>query len=59
MASFDKFIKDLEKRQNVKKERLEVLRRQNEEHLQRRRVMLYSERWSNSVRYTPSGGKKK
>lgn len=58
MASFDKFIKDLEKRQNSRKEKIEILRKQDEEHHQRRRVRLYSERWSNAVRYSPSRGKK-
>ena len=60
MASFDKFIKDLERRAALKKAKAEALKRQNDEHHHRRRVDLYSERWSNSVRYNrPPGGKKK
>lgn len=60
MASFEKFIKDLEKRQEAKKEVRDAQRRAYENHHLRRRVRLYSEKWSNSVRYTPKppGGKK-
>ena len=60
MGSFDKFIKDLEKRQERKKEVLDAQRTAQENHHLRRRVRLYSERWSNSVRYVPkpTGDKK-
>ena len=59
MASFDKFIKDLEKRAALKKAKAEILKRQNDEHNHRRRVDLYSERWSNAVRYNHHPGSKK
>ena len=58
MASFEKFIKDLEARENARKRKQEELRKQSEDHHHRRRVMLYSEKWSNRVRYVPPGGKK-
>ena len=58
MASFEKFIKDLEERQRTRKENSERLRKAHEEHHQRRRINLYSERWSNSVRYAPVRKKK-
>ena len=53
MASFEKFMKDLEERQRVREEQAQRLKKAHEEHHQRRRVRLYSERWSNSVRHTP------
>ena len=58
MSSFEKFIEDLEKRQQQRKERLERLKASNEAHAYRDRVDLYSERWQNSVKYTPSRSKK-
>tara|TARA_A200000159_G_scaffold87760_1_gene81281 strand:- start:5373 stop:5549 length:177 start_codon:yes stop_codon:yes gene_type:complete len=58
MASFDKFIKDLERREALKKRREEVLRQQDKDHHQVRRVRLYSEKWQNRIRYVPNGGKK-
>ena len=52
MASFDKFVKDLEQRQQKKLERREQLRKQYDEDLYRKKVDLYSERWQNSIRYS-------
>lgn len=58
MGSFDKFIKDLEDRQKAKEKRVQDQKRAHENHHQRQRVRLYSERWSNSVRYTVPRRKK-
>ena len=58
MASFDKFMKDLERRAALRKKREETLKNNDAEHHHRRRVRLYSEKWQNSVRYIPPGGKK-
>lgn len=54
MASFDKFIADLDRRQEEKRKRLEQLRRAQEELSVRDRVKLYAEKWQNSVRYSSS-----
>jgi hypothetical protein len=54
MASFDKFIADLDRRQEEKRKRLEQLRQAQEELSVRDRVKLYAERWQNSVRYSSS-----
>lgn len=54
MASFDKFIEDLERRQLKKKQEAERLRRAQEEVSVRDRVALYMERWQNSIRYNGS-----
>ena len=58
MASFDKFMKDLERREALKKKREEELKRHDAEHHVRRRVRLYYEKWQNSIRYTRPGSKK-
>lgn len=58
MASFDKFIEDLEKKQKAKEDRARELKRAHENHHQRHRVRLYSERWSNAVRYVAPRKKK-
>lgn len=58
MASFDKFMKDLERRQALKKRREELLKKQDADHHHRRRVKLYSERWQNNIRYVPPRSKK-
>lgn len=57
MPSFDKFVQDLERRSLEKKERLERLRRAEEEHALRNRVARYTERWQNSVQYKTRGEK--
>ena len=57
MPSFDKFIEDLERRSQERKERQERLRRAEEDHNLRNRVARYAERWQNSIRYR-SGGEK-
>lgn len=54
MASFDKFIADLDRRQEEKRKRLEQLRQAQEELSVRDRVKLYAEKWQNSVRYSSS-----
>ena len=51
MASFDKFMKDLEERQKRKTELLEKQREAENAHSMRERVRLYSEKWQNSIRY--------
>lgn len=58
MGSFDKFIKDLEKKKEAKEKRAQDLKRAHEHHNQRRRVRLYSEKWSNTIRYVAPRGKK-
>ena len=50
MSSFDKFMKDLEKRQQQKREARERLANAEQHHSIRDRVKLYAERWQNSVR---------
>jgi len=54
MASFDKFIADLDRRQEEKRKRLEQLRQAQEELSVRDRVKLYAEKWQNSIRYSSS-----
>ena len=58
MGSFDKFIEDLEQKRIAKEKRAQDLKRAHENHHQRRRVKLYSERWSNAVRYVVPWSKK-
>tara|TARA_B100001094_G_C18184556_1_gene802932 strand:- start:1354 stop:1536 length:183 start_codon:yes stop_codon:yes gene_type:complete len=59
MASFDKFMKDLEKRQKAKAERLERQKEAETAHSMRERVKLYSEKWQNSVRHLRRGKNEK
>lgn len=57
MASFDKFVEDLERRSQRKKDKRQRLKALEALHRQRDKVMRYSERWQNSIRYT-TGAKK-
>jgi len=58
MSSFEKFMEDLEKRQQERKQRLERLKAAEDAHAYRDRVDLYSEYWQNSVRYNTDRSKK-
>jgi hypothetical protein len=51
MSSFDKFIKDLEKRQAAKAKRRKTLV-DNQQPTAKDRVFLYAEKWQNSIRYS-------
>jgi|TARA_B110000467_G_C18310358_1_gene477655 hypothetical protein len=55
MPSFDKFIKDLEKRQKEKIARNQI-KQQDIPCSTRQRVHFYAEKWQNSIKY--SGEKK-
>lgn len=52
MSSFDKFINDLEKRQERKKI-IQAKLQQHKGASVRDRVLRYAELWQNSVRYSP------
>lgn len=52
MSSFDKFMKDLDRREQLAREKREKLQQNEKSHSLRERVRLYAERWQNSVRYT-------
>lgn len=52
MASFDKFIKDLERRKQDKINKNKIMQKRYEDDLFRKKVDLYSEKWQNSVRYS-------
>ena len=52
MASFDKFIKDLERRKQNKINKNKIMQKRYEDDLFRKKVDLYSEKWQNSVRYS-------
>tara|TARA_Y100000389_G_C17210476_1_gene388243 strand:+ start:216 stop:386 length:171 start_codon:yes stop_codon:yes gene_type:complete len=52
MSSFDKFIKDLEKREAEKRAKLEQMRAAEDQRSVRDRVKLYAEKWQNSIRYS-------
>ena len=52
MASFDKFIKDLERRKQNKINKNKIMQKRYEVDLFRKKVDLYSEKWQNSVRYS-------
>ena len=58
MSHFDKFMKDLEARQQAKKQRLDQQQKDEQGHSIRQRVRLYAERWQNSIRFKPGGNKK-
>ena len=51
MSSFEKFMKDLEARQEKKKAEVRQLEKSEHAHGNRSRVRLYAEKWQNSVRY--------
>jgi len=46
---FDKFVKDLDKRENLKKERIKKYIAEDPAELKRKRVKLYQERWQNRI----------
>ena len=52
MSSFDKFIKDIEKRAAEKKARQQKIADAEAQPTVRDRVKLYAEKWQNSIRYT-------
>ena len=58
MSHFDKFIKDLEVRQQAKKQRLDSLQKDEQHHNVRTRVRLYAERWQNGIRFKPGRDEK-
>jgi len=60
MSHFDKFIKDLDKRSQKKKE-IKNISEQEQTYQEKRRLRVrrFQERWQNSVRYIPIPGKKK
>ena len=60
MSHFDKFIKDLDKRRE-KKKNTETISEQERAYQEKRRLRVrkYQERWQNSIRYTPPVRKKK
>jgi hypothetical protein len=48
---FDKFVKDLDKRESLKKERTKEYVAEDPAALKRKRVKLYQERWQNRIRW--------
>lgn len=48
---FDKFVKDLDKRENLKKEQTKKYVAEDPAELKRKRVRLYQERWQNRIRW--------
>jgi len=48
---FDKFVKDLDKRESLKKERTKEYVAEDLAALKRKRVKLYQERWQNRIRW--------
>jgi predicted phosphoribosyltransferase len=48
---FDKFVKDLDKRENLKKEQIKKYVAEDPAELKRKRVRLYQERWQNRIRW--------
>ena len=57
MSHFDKFMKDIEKKQKLAQKQREAVSKDDNNHLQRERVRRYTERWQNSVRWLRRGGK--
>ena len=57
MSHFDKFMKDIELKRAREKKKMESIKRDENEHLQRHRVRVYSERWQNSIRWIPRSEK--
>lgn len=54
MSHFDKFIKDLEKREEKQKDFQSMSEQERSYQDQRRlRVRRFQERWQNSIRYNP------
>ena len=56
MSSFDKFINDLEKRQERKRVAQAKLQQRKDVTI-RDRVLHYAELWQNSVKYSPKAKK--
>jgi hypothetical protein len=48
---FDKFVQDLDKRENLKKERVKKYVAEDPAELKRKRAKLYQERWQNRIRW--------
>lgn len=57
MSHFDKFMKDLYLKSSHEKKKRESIKRDENEHLQRKRVTTYAERWQNSIRWIPRSKK--
>ncbi len=57
MSHFDKFMKDIEKKQQQAQKQREAVSKDDDQHLQRERVRRYTERWQNSVRWLRRGSK--
>jgi IS4 transposase len=49
--SFDKFVKDIEKRENQIREKIENHQSNQESHPGRKYNKLYRERWQNRIRF--------
>ena len=59
MSYFDKFMKDLEQKQARKKQAQDRAKVDEDNHSQRHRVRLYSEKWQNRVRWNWGSDEKK
>ena len=59
MSYFEKFMKDIEEKQARKRKAQESVAKDDQHHVQRERVRLYSERWQNSVRWIRGKNEKK
>ena len=51
MSHFDKFMKDIEEKQQRLQKHQASVAQDAEHHHQRERVKMYAERWQNSVRW--------
>ena len=51
MPSFDKFMKDIEKRAEARRQKAEAVRANEEASSVKERIRRYSERWQNRIRY--------
>lgn len=49
--SFDKFIKDIEKRENTAREKVENHQKGQEDHPARKYNKLYREHWQNRIKF--------
>ena len=49
MSSFDKFMKRIEEQERLRKQRQEILKKDDDAHNIRDRVRRYQEYWSNRV----------
>lgn len=57
MSHFDKFMKDIEKKQQRAQKQQKAVAQDDKQHHQRERVKRYAERWQNSVRWVRGGQK--